>query len=417
MINPFHNKINSNDSPMYGEENHLEITAAPRHILNALKAPPELLPHFDETHPKPKLKFISADDLAKNVKPTEWVIKGLLPKDSNGIIYGASMTFKTFVALGISHSICTGKPFMEHAVKQIGGVIYLYGEGAGGIARRVRGQVIKNGSFNNNLHILDFDTAVRIDDNGDMSLLKEAIEELKPVLVIIDTFASLVSSTNENDNGDVGKVLNLIRQTCRNGFTSSMVVHHTGKDENNGARGAYAFTGNTDFQFELVRKDKAPITTMHCRKQKESVEFEPFSMRAEVIPLDIYDEDDGKEETTLVLIKSDAPATTAKSLDNEHRKILAVLNSVIDNDGIMPPKSVIDLFPDNPEKAPKKVTTVSTWLDASFDVITGTGSDDEKAKKKAKTEKHRRTRVKFEELGIIGVHGDYVWIANALQPA
>lgn len=138
---------------------------------------------------------------------------------------------------------------------------------------------------------------------------------------------------------------------------------------------------------------------------------------AEVVPLGIYD-DDMKESTSLVLRQSDyEPSKDSKSLDCEQHKILTTLANSIESDGVTPPKSVIDLFPNNPEKAPKKVTTVSTWLTASFDVITGTGSDDEKAQKKAKTEKHRRTRVKFEALGLIGVHGDYVWIAKPLQPA
>lgn len=370
--------------------------------------------------PKPKLKWLNGDVMASNAKPPRYLIKGILNEDAHGIIYGASMTYKTFFALALAQSICTGRAFMGHAVKKTGKVLYICGEGENAMELRLKAQIIGNSQgFNNNFYFLT--GSMRIDNDDDMNLLREAVHEIQPVFVMMDTFASLVSTTKESDNGDVGRVLRLVKETCRNGSTSSMIVHHCGKDESNGARGAYAFTGNTDFNFELNRENKAPVTTVTCHKQKEGAEFAPFSMMAEVVNLGIFD-DDMDEATSLVLRQSDyVPAKDKKSLKPEHQKILAKLVDVIESDGVTPPKSVIDLFTDSKHNIPAKVTTISTWLDASLDAITvDSNSTEDKVILKAKTEKFRRMRTKIEELGRIGVHGDYIWIACAakhLQPA
>jgi hypothetical protein len=258
--------------------------------------------------------------------------------------------------------------------------------------------------------------SIDIGSDSDMSELKRAIEQIKPVLVIFDTFASLVSGVNENDNGAVGAVLNLIRDTCRNEFkTSSITVHHTGKDTDKGSRGASAFKNNVDFEIELKRSNDF-CTVMQCEKMKEGEHFKDIHMIRTVVDLSIFD-DDKKESTSLVLKLTDAAkADNKKTLSSEERKILEVLTKLMTSDDAMTPsKSVIDLFPDNPEKAPKKVIDVRTWLENSSEVIT-VSSEPEK-EKNAKRAKFDRVRKKLHDNQYIGVHGGVVWIAYTLQTA
>ena len=357
------------------------------------------------------LTFSSGDEMALTAKAPVYLIKGLLEEDAHGIMYGASMSFKTFTTLSIAHSICTGADFMGRKVKKTGKVLYVCGEGDGAMKRRTLAQVKQNGGFNGNFMMLN--GTIRIDNKDDMAQLKLAIDEIKPVLVIFDTFASLVSSTNEQDNSDVGQALNLIKETCRNGSTSSIVVHHTGKDESNGARGASAFKNNVDFSFELKRKVKAMQTEMSCEKMKDGEDFLPVHMMAAVVDLGIFDED-GEEARSIVMQKSDyIPANDVAALDSEERKILNALQTAIDDDGIIPPRSIVDMFPDSPENAPKKVTSIREWFDCSLDLLTVNSTPEKESA--AKRSRHNRVRAKLVRLGIVCVHGDYVWAANPLQ--
>ncbi len=368
----------------------------------------------DAIKPPSKFTFSKGNDLARNAKAPVYLIDGIIEQDAHGIIYGASMSFKSFVVLEMAHCIANGRDFMGHKVKKQGAVIYVCGEGAGGVGRRLKAQIITNGEFENDFHLLN--ESIDIGSDSDMSELKLAIEQIKPVLVIFDTFASLVCGVNENDNGAVGAVLNLIRDTCRNEFgTSSITVHHTGKDTDKGSRGASAFKNNVDFEIELKRSNDF-CTVMQCEKMKEGEHFKDIHMIRTVIDLGIFD-DDMKESTSLVLKLTDAAkADNKKALDSEERKVLEVLTKLMTSDDAMEPsKSVIDLFPDNPEKAPKKVITVRTWLENSNEVITVT-SEPEK-EKNAKRSRFNRTRTKLYKNGFIGVHGDVVWIAYAPQPA
>ena len=368
----------------------------------------------DAIKPPSKFTTTKGNDLARNAKAPVYLIDGIIEQDAHGIVYGASMSFKSFAVLEMAHCIANGRDFMGHKVKQTGAVIYVCGEGAGGIGRRLKAQVITNGEFKNDFHLLN--ESIDIGSVDDMAELKLLIEQIKPTLVIFDTFASLVCGVNENDNGAVGAVLNLIRDTCRNEFgTSSMIIHHTGKDDAKGSRGAYAFKANVDFEIEL-KKNNDFVTVMHCEKMKDGEHFQDIHMVRTVVDLGIYD-DDFKESTSLILKRTDAAkADNKKALDSEERKVLEVLTKLMTSDDAMTPsKSVIDLFPDNPEKAPKKVITVRTWLENSNEVITVT-SEPEK-EKEAKRSRFNRTRTKLDKNGFIGVHGDVVWIANAPQTA
>ena len=364
--------------------------------------------------------FSKGNDLARNAKAPVYLIKGIIEQDKHGILFGASMSFKSFAVLEMAHCIANGRDFMGHKVKQTGAVIYVCGEGS--IEQRVKALVITHGEFkNNDFNLLN--DSMRIDNPKDMANLRLAILQIKPVLVIFDTFASLISVTNENDNGAVGAVLNLIRDTCRTEFkTSSITVHHTGKDAEKGMRGASAFEGNVDFALALKRNESSHTrentTVMTTGKLKDNADFAPICMKAVEVDLGIpnEDEDDLEPITSLVLQKVENFREEKKSLNSEERKVLEVLTKLMTSDDAMTPsKTVIDLFPDSPEKAPKKVIDVRTWLENSNEVIT-VSSEPEK-EKNAQRVKFDRVRKKLHESNFIGVHGSVVWIAYTPQTA
>lgn len=354
--------------------------------------------------------FVNGDELATTAKAPNYLINDILETDAHGILGGASMAFKTFVAIRLAHSICTGKPFAGREVFHAGKVLMACGEGHGALSRRIKAVKIVEGGFNNNLLVLN--EPVKIDNKADMARLKLAIDEYKPALFIFDTFASLVSETDENSPSDTGRALRLIKETCRNNHTSSMIIHHHGKDIARGLRGASNFTNDMDFTFSLEREPDSMITTLSCKKMKDGDNFTEIYLEA--VPVDLgLERQDGKPATSLIIKESSvAPPKKNKikmSLNDD--KSLQVLRKVkvIERDGILPPDSICNLFQDSPENIPKKVINIESWRIPAYEAFTVT-SKDPKNEIKTKEATFRRGYEKFEKAYLIGIHGGYVWL-------
>lgn len=354
--------------------------------------------------------FSNGDELATNAKAPDFLINGILESDSHGMLSGASMAFKTFVAIGMVHSICTGADFMGQKVYKTGKVLYVCGEGDGALSRRIKAKQIVDGGFNGNL--IKLDGTVRIDNKDDMARLKQAIEEIQPVLVVFDTFASLVSQTDENSPSDVGRVLRLIKETCRNASnTSSMIVHHHGKDASKGMRGASNFTNDVDFSFELNRNIDSMMTTLSCKKMKDGENFNDIHIMAQVVELGLIKQD-GTETTSLVMVKADhAPAKkSVNKLNPNSERALSKLREAITAKGIATPEIVAKKYPDNPEYIPRYVVTIEQWREFAFSAIS-VNSDpaDKKKHDAAKRKALWESKKQLESYGFIAVEGDYIW--------
>ena len=238
-------------------------------------------------------------DLAMTAKPAQYLIDGFLETDANGILGGASMTYKSFFAMRMAHSICSGEPFMGRRVYKTGPVVLVCGEGQGAVTRRLKALVLKLGKPKHMIHVVPMGVSLTCRES--MGKLTEKLKQINPVLVIFDTFASLSGGIEENSNSEVGTALNLVRDTCRIAGASSMIVHHFGKDAEKGFRGASAFINNVDFAFTVARNgvehDRKALVT--CVKMKDGEHFHDILFQSVVVPLGMK-EQNGKESTSLV---------------------------------------------------------------------------------------------------------------------
>ncbi len=365
--------------------------------------------NHNNARPEGIFTFSNGDELAVKAKAPNYLINDILETDSHGILGGASMAFKTFVAIRLAHSICTGKPFAGKEVFDADKVLMACGEGQGALSRRIKAVQIVEGDFNNNLLVLN--EPVKIDDKADMARLKLAINEYKPALFIFDTFASLVSETDKNSPSDTGRALRLIKETCRNNHTSSLIIHHHGKDVARGLRGASNFTNDMDFSFCLEREADSMITTLSCRKMKDGDNFEEIHLEAVPVELGLIRQD-GKPATSLVIKESNvAPLKkTSKKITLNEEKVLQSLRKAIERDGISPPNSIVNLFDVTPENIPQKVVNIEFWRELAYDAIT-VDSEPEKIAN-AKKSAFKRSRDSLEKNYLIGLHGGYAWLLS-----
>lgn len=277
--------------------------------------------------------FTSADEAASKATAPNYLIKGVLEKGAHGVLAGETQTFKSFLALHMAHSVCTGTDFFGHKVFEDGPVVYICGEGHSGLSRRAKAFTLELNGFNDRLYILD-QRAV-INDDDDMSALASALSEINPVLVIFDTFSSLTSDVEENSNSDVSTTLNLITATCRASGAASMIVHHHGKDSSKGIRGASAFSANVDFSFRMTRDSSSMTATLVCLKMKDSEPFDAITLQAEIIDIEVQDQE-GQPTTSILLSEithtpiAELVGLTLPNIPKEERLALVALQTVFE---------------------------------------------------------------------------------------
>ena len=350
-----------------------------------------------------KLRFTVSygDDLADNATAPNFIINNILETDSHGVLYGASQSFKSFLALLMAWCICTGKDFAGNQVFNAGKVLIICGEGKGGIQRRIKALKIALGSFNDNLIVLNEN--ISIDNKEDLNGIRELVEFHKPVLVIFDTFSSLNGGINENDNSQTGAALKVIKEACTNGITSSLIIHHSGKDETKGARGAGVFKNNTDFQFEVKRSGDDMKTALICHKMKDGEKFHDLYFDAHIVELGLIRQD-GNQTTSLILKHTDhTPPTAKKSLSDKEFEVLQQLRTAIEQHGIAPPDTVKEYFKHEPDKAPAKVVHSDKWRELAYMVL-----DVAHNSKRPTFYKIKRDLKDVHKK--IGFHDDYYWI-------
>ncbi|NBC11063.1 MAG: AAA family ATPase, partial [Planctomycetes bacterium] len=91
----------------------------------------------DESKPpkQRRIQLTRADQI--EMRPPDWLLRGMLERDTFALIFGDPGTGKSFLAIDWACRIATGTPWRDQAVKA-GPVIYLAGEGRQGFGRRTR---------------------------------------------------------------------------------------------------------------------------------------------------------------------------------------------------------------------------------------------------------------------------------------
>jgi len=323
-----------------------------------------------------ELSYSCGDILSDNAKAPYFLINDILETDSHGLLAGASMAFKTFADIRLAYSVCTGLDFFGHTVFNTGKVLYICGEGKGALSRRLLAIKMHMGSFNGNLLVLD--EHICIDQAGDMGLLRTLIEDVKPILIIFDTFASLISVTDENKTSEVGRVLRAVKETCRFNGACSLIIHHYGKDQKSGMRGASNFFNDSDFAIEMSRVQDTMLTTFSCKKMKDGDYFEDIIMKAHVVDLGLIRQDGEMAKSIILLPTNDVPDNKKSILSIREENCLHVIAKVIRECGVPVPESVVVMFPDSPHLCPKTGGTVEIFRVPIYEILSVTNDSKRK---------------------------------------
>lgn len=212
--------------------------------------------------------FVNAESyLALPRDPQQWVIQHLIPVGGLTNIYGKPKAGKSFAALGMAHAVSADEPeWLGFAVMKHGPVAYLQidtprGEWAFRILKMKEAGLDISNMFVADMSLAPFPFDIL--DTTKQEWLRQQMDTLKPVLVIIDTIRELHGS-DENDSTAMRNVVTSLVAACRpaavvllsHSRKDNMFTAAGGDDLMSDARGSSYVAGRMDVVIKMTTNGK-----------------------------------------------------------------------------------------------------------------------------------------------------------------
>jgi hypothetical protein len=228
-------------------------------------------------------KIEQLDDI--DDEPVEWLIEGVIPKKAFVALYAPPASFKSFIALDIAECIATGRSFLTKEVRHQGAVLYIAGEGHGGIGARIKAMK-KHHNTPAGAPVFFLRKQINLRSSAtDIQDLIQAVDEIQATygiefeLVVIDTLARAFGGGNENASEDMGAFITAAGAIQGRYNCALLVVHHAGKDATKGLRGHSSLLGAVDTELEIIRIEDAPKGILHISKQKDGEDGQRYGFQ------------------------------------------------------------------------------------------------------------------------------------------
>lgn len=178
-----------------------------------------------------RLPVVQAAALAAAEIEERWMIDALWLRRAVGVIGGPPKTHKTYLALDLALSVASATPALgRFAVHAPGPVLIYMAEDAEAVIKerlialcRHRGLALHAVP----LYVITAST-LRLDLPADQRRLLEVVAAYRPALLVLDPLVRL-HALNENDAGEISRLLGYLRALQRARHCALLLVHHTRK--------------------------------------------------------------------------------------------------------------------------------------------------------------------------------------------
>jgi hypothetical protein len=333
-----------------------------------------------------------------------YLIKHLLGSTAMAVVYGDSGTGKTFLALYLSIGIAAGIERFGRRVRQAG-VVYIAAEAGRGIENRVAA-IKQQGELPQTIPFVAITEPVNlcteaVDIERLISVVRHADLGLPVELIVIDTLSRVMGGGNENAPDDMGALVRNIDRLKGETGAAVLIVHHTGKQTDRGARGHSSLHAAIDTEIEITRDDATKIASARVTKQREYATdgLLSFSLRQ----VELGNDQDGDPVTSCILEPIEGVATPqrkpAKLTGSAKVGYDQLANCMADHAADIP-------FSSHVPKGAKGVT-LDQWKGflEKAGVINPEGNP---------REQFKRIRVTLQERGYVGVWDNFVWLSHAV---
>lgn len=237
--------------------------------------------------------------------PSDWLIKGVIPQDDLIIMFGASGSGKSFVALDMGLAIAQGIDWRGRKTKK-GLVLYIAAEGGGGVGKRISAHCKYHNLDPETLDFAVITAAPNFMESEDIHELLDAIAAAggSPIMIIVDTLAQVTPGANENSGEDMGVAIRNCRTLTRVTGATVKLIHHAGKDTSKGARGWSGLRAAVDAELEVLRHENSS-RELRITKMKDGDDNLSWGFKLEVVDLGF--DLDGDPITSCVAIDAELP--------------------------------------------------------------------------------------------------------------
>lgn len=248
-------------------------------------------------------------DQLEALPPPTWLVDELIAEHGLSIVYGDPGAGKSFIVLDMALRLAFGMEWHGSPAKQTG-VLYIAGEGATGLGKRVKGWRREHALEGVDAPFLLLPIAVQMLDPKERAKLCRTIDAAMaragfPIgLVIIDTVSRAAAGQDENSQETMSLFVAGCGEVQIHTRGAVIGVHHSGKDKERGMRGSTVLLGACDASLKVTKNEQQRVT-ITVEKQKDAEEAAPIHMELKKVEWASGFE---KEESTLVPFRSEAVA-------------------------------------------------------------------------------------------------------------
>ena len=281
-----------------------------------------------------------ADVVLDDVLKTEYLIKGVLERQSNAVLFGHWNVGKTFMVLDMAASIACGLPWFGKRVKA-GRVLYLGYEGLRAMKKRLSALRDKYPMLNDRTTPFRYEglTAPLTRPEGvkEFGAVLAAFARLHggaPDLIIIDPLANALGG-DDSDAMLMGALNELVAVTIKRQHCTVMRVHHSGHGNQDRARGHSSLPAGVDTEIQVTEQE------VKLTKQRDDVRGTLF-FKLDVVKLGT--DADGDPVTTCIVQQiEDNPLSP--ELSRPQREVLDALLRMRGEGGRVTKTEVNDQMP------------------------------------------------------------------------
>ena len=361
-----------------------------------------------EAKPPKTVNIEAWDDIQD--EPVEWMIHSILPTKSFSALFGPPGSFKSFIALDMAEAIATGRPWMGNEVEKQGAVLYICGEGFGGMGARIKAcQIHHSTPKGAPIYVIRHQLNLRSsaeDFNALMMAVVQLVETtgIEFQLLIIDTLARAFGGGNENDSDAMGSFITSMGKIQEFLACALMVLHHSGKDLAKGLRGHSSLLGAVDTQLEILRFEDQAKGIISLTKQKDGQDGIRHGF--EMVEIEISSSSLGFDPVVSLAVQASDEAVNqaSKKAKNNAGKgrnqsiAMESLGNVIKQKGI---QKIV-------EGKLRTVVNLDDWR-TEFRSKKGVTDDSELTVRKAFDKAWSRAQDDLHKFGEIGIRDKYVW--------
>ena len=227
------------------------------------------------------------------------LINKLMAESSLVLVYGDWGSGKSFLTVDIACHVAANLPWRGRPVAG-GAAVYVAAEAGRSIGRRVLAWCRWHGLASLPLGVVDAAPDLLTGDGLD-ELLAELVAFAKRVsaplrMVVVDTLHAAAPGCEETAR-DFGRILASARRIVGDTGAAVVLVHHSGKSAERGARGSNSLEAGVDLVFEVREETSCRAVLVRKLRDGEPPELEPFAIETMTLG-----EEDGEPITAGVAI-------------------------------------------------------------------------------------------------------------------